>query len=114
MREGSEFAHWKNVLFGHLLAFASIFMGPIIVNNIPFTGPLLISSAIGITLLLAGVLMALLRIEHPPAIATIFVFFEATKGWPETISGVPFQKYIAFFVGLGIVTLLSYYSFKES
>lgn len=115
LREGDEFAHFKNVLGGHLIAFACAFIEPFLggyFTSIPdnFSKAVII----GIAVLLAGWLMAITRLEHPPAIATTLVFFNIGGEGYLVLNVVPIQALISFLVGLGIVSTIAFFMYRRS
>jgi len=114
LREGSEFAHFKNVFGGHLIGFGCAFLEPLIIEHVTFL-PENLSKAviIGIAVLIAGLLMAITRLEHPPAIATTLIFFNIKKQGYLLFNIIPLNSMICFFVGLAIVSGIAYFMYKK-
>lgn len=108
LREGSEFTHFKNVLGGHSIGFLCAFFEPVIssyLSGVPeiVTQPIVI----GIAVLLAGWLMVVMRLEHPPAIATTLLFFNREPEGYLLFSLIPVQALFSFFIGLLILSVIA-------
>lgn len=114
LRPTSEFVRFKNVLGGHLIAFACAFLEPFIVPYIIFV-PEIFSKAvvIGIAVLIAGWLMVVIRLEHPPAIATTLIFFNIRPEGVLIFNMIPLQSLISFLIGLLIVSSVAFLMHKK-
>ena len=114
LREGSEFAHFKNVLGGHLFGFVCAFISPLLLGYLSFI-PENIATAIliGLSVLIAGWLMALTKLEHPPAIGTTVIFFGARPEGFLVFGIIPVWSLVGFLIGLGIVSLAAFLTYKK-
>jgi CBS-domain-containing membrane protein len=114
LREGSEFAHFKNVLGGHLIGFACAFIGTLIGKYLTALPELITQSIlIGIAILVAGLSMAIIRLEHPPAVATTLVFFGVKPEGTLIFNLIPVQSFISFLIGLAIVSIIAFLMYKK-
>jgi len=114
LREGSEFAHFKNVLGGHLIGFACAFITPSLIDYITFIPENIATSIlIGISVLIAGWLMAITRLEHPPAIGTTVIFFGTQPEGYLILGVVPIWSLVGFLIGLGVVALAAFLTYKN-
>jgi CBS-domain-containing membrane protein len=118
LREGSEFAHLKNVLGGYIIGFSCGFMEPFIsfyvLSHINFMPESLLKGiTIGVAILVAGWTMAILRLEHPPAIAVTLMFLGTEKEGNLLFGLFPQNVLISFLAGLAIVSFISYLNYRN-
>lgn len=112
LREGSEFAQMKNIIGGHLIGFVCAFIHPFFIGYMGFIPDLFIKPVlIAISILIAGWLMIILRVQHPPAAATVFMFLtrESIEGEAVIVGLVPVSALIGFAIGLGLISAIGFF-----
>jgi CBS-domain-containing membrane protein len=114
LREGSEFAHVKNVLGGHLIGFGAGFCAPFLAGYLSFLPDTIAHGiTIGAAILAAGWIMAIIRFEHPPAVATTLVFYRIDTGSYHAFDSIPTTEIFSFLIGLAIVSAIALIAFKK-
>ena len=99
---------------GHLIAFSCAFLEPFIIGYISFL-PKTVSQAvlIGISVLIAGWLMVLTQLEHPPAAATTLLFFGIERQGYLVFNLFPLRAMLSFLAGLVLVSVITFYVQKK-
>ncbi len=106
LREGSEFAQFKNILAGHLIGFAGALMGPLFQSYFSFLPQSLIAPTIlGVCVLGVGLIMTITKVQHPPAIATVLLFLNLDGGGFNQIS---FKIIVSFLIAVTVVSFVAY------
>lgn len=68
---------------------------------------------LGVAIFLTGAIMAILKLNHAPAIATSIVFFNIPKKGALLFHTIPMSAAIAFFIGLTVIGLLGFFILRK-
>ncbi|MGE0793568.1 MAG: HPP family protein [Candidatus Woesearchaeota archaeon] len=109
LNEGSEFAQFKNVLGGHLIAVVCSFI-PLLTSLYFLTYPTFFKVAltVGIAILISGWLMTFLNVQHPPAAATVLLFLNLDVASQSYFQMLPLSSFISFCIGLILISFIAW------